>query len=82
MSGDSPGRQGGDLRDLGAVGLDLSTCVNPYGPPEAVLAALRGMSAEISGGIPTGRWNTSRQRTPATPASLPADSSQAVEPAT
>ena len=26
--------------------LDLSTCVNPYGPPDAVLAALRGMSAD------------------------------------
>lgn len=46
MTGDSPGRQGGDLRDLGAVGLDLSTCVNPYGPPDAVLAALRQLSGE------------------------------------
>jgi histidinol-phosphate/aromatic aminotransferase/cobyric acid decarboxylase-like protein len=38
-------RQGGDLRDCGPVQLDLSTCVNPYGPSDAVLAALRSMPA-------------------------------------
>ena len=46
MTSDARERQGGDLRDLGPVHLDLSTCVNPYGPPDAVLAALRGMSAD------------------------------------
>lgn len=39
-------RQGGDLRGRGLVRLDLSTCVNPYGPPDAVLRALRNMPAE------------------------------------
>lgn len=38
------GRQGGDLRARGPGLLDLSTCVNPYGPPEAVLVALRNMN--------------------------------------
>ena len=46
MTSDAQERQGGDLRDLGPVQLDLSTCVNPYGPPDGVLAALRGMSAD------------------------------------
>ena len=46
MISDARERQGGDLRDLGLVQLDLSTCVNPYGPPDTVLAALRGMSAD------------------------------------
>jgi len=46
MSSDTRQRQGGDLRDLGPIRLDLSTCVNPYGPPGAVVQALRGMSAE------------------------------------
>jgi histidinol-phosphate/aromatic aminotransferase/cobyric acid decarboxylase-like protein len=46
MTRDNLDRQGGDLRDLGPVQLDLSTCVNPYGPPDGVLAALRGMSAD------------------------------------
>ena len=36
-------RQGGDLRDRGNVRLDLSNCVNPYGPPDAVLEALRNV---------------------------------------
>jgi histidinol-phosphate/aromatic aminotransferase/cobyric acid decarboxylase-like protein len=43
MSAHSPGRQGGDLRGRGPVQLDLSTCVNPYGPPDAVLVTLRDM---------------------------------------
>jgi histidinol-phosphate/aromatic aminotransferase/cobyric acid decarboxylase-like protein len=43
VSAHSPGRQGGDLRGHGPVQLDLSTCVNPYGPPDTVLAALRAM---------------------------------------
>jgi histidinol-phosphate aminotransferase len=43
MSMQTPGRQGGDLRGQGAVRLDLSTCVNPYGPPDAVLSTLRNM---------------------------------------
>jgi len=36
-------RQGGDLRDLPVAGrlLDLSTCVNRYGPPPEVATALR-----------------------------------------
>lgn len=46
MSGVSLPRQGGDLRGRSPVQLDLSTCVNPYGPPDAVLEALRGMPAE------------------------------------
>jgi histidinol-phosphate/aromatic aminotransferase/cobyric acid decarboxylase-like protein len=43
MSAHSSGRQGGDLRGRGPVQLDLSTCVNPYGPPDAVLVTLRDM---------------------------------------
>jgi histidinol-phosphate/aromatic aminotransferase/cobyric acid decarboxylase-like protein len=46
MSTDARHRQGGDLRDLGPIRLDLSTCVNPHGPPAAVVQALRGMSAD------------------------------------
>ena len=46
MSTDARHRQGGDLRDLGPIRLDLSTCVNPYGPPGTVVQALRGMSAD------------------------------------
>lgn len=34
-------RQGGDLRDIASDVLDLSTCVNRYGPPPEVRAALR-----------------------------------------
>jgi histidinol-phosphate/aromatic aminotransferase/cobyric acid decarboxylase-like protein len=34
-------RQGGDLRGLEGVRWDLSTCVNPYGPPPGVIAMLR-----------------------------------------
>jgi histidinol-phosphate/aromatic aminotransferase/cobyric acid decarboxylase-like protein len=43
MSTESRPRQGGDLRGRSPVHLDLSTCVNPYGPPAAVLEALRNM---------------------------------------
>jgi histidinol-phosphate/aromatic aminotransferase/cobyric acid decarboxylase-like protein len=43
MSNHDMGRQGGDLRDRGLVQLDLSTCVNPYGPPDSVMVALRSM---------------------------------------
>jgi histidinol-phosphate/aromatic aminotransferase/cobyric acid decarboxylase-like protein len=43
MSTDARRRQGGDLRGLGAIQLDLSTCVNRYGPPDAVVQALRDM---------------------------------------
>ena len=43
MNAHTPGRQGGDLRGRGPVQLDLSTCVNPYGPPGTVLAVLRDM---------------------------------------
>jgi histidinol-phosphate/aromatic aminotransferase/cobyric acid decarboxylase-like protein len=39
-------RQGGDLRDRRPVQLDLSTCVNPYGPPASVLEALRNMPGD------------------------------------
>lgn len=46
MTRDSPERQGRDLRALGPVQLDLSTCVNPYGPPDGVLTALRGMNPD------------------------------------
>jgi len=46
MSTDARHRQGGNLRDLGPIQLDLSTCVNPYGPPGAVVQALRGMSPD------------------------------------
>lgn len=46
MTSDDRERQGGDLRELSPVQLDLSTCVNPYGPPDGVLTALRGMSAD------------------------------------
>jgi histidinol-phosphate/aromatic aminotransferase/cobyric acid decarboxylase-like protein len=43
MSDHDVERQGGDLRDRSLVQLDLSTCVNPYGPPDAVMAALRNI---------------------------------------
>jgi histidinol-phosphate/aromatic aminotransferase/cobyric acid decarboxylase-like protein len=46
MSAGNQARQGGDLRDCGPVQLDLSTCVNPYGPPQAVLEALRVMPGD------------------------------------
>jgi histidinol-phosphate/aromatic aminotransferase/cobyric acid decarboxylase-like protein len=42
MSTGSP-RQGGDLRGRGPVSLDLSTCVNPYGPPDTVMETLRSL---------------------------------------
>jgi histidinol-phosphate/aromatic aminotransferase/cobyric acid decarboxylase-like protein len=41
------GYQGGDQRNHGGVQLDLSTCVNPYGPPPAVMAVLRNLSESI-----------------------------------
>lgn len=54
MNTESPVRQGGDLRGSGPVQLDLSTCVNPYGPPDAVLAALRDMPASAVRAHPYG----------------------------
>lgn len=39
-------RQGGDLRGLDGIRWDLSTCVNPYGPPPAVLTVLQGVRPE------------------------------------
>ncbi len=47
MSNENHERQGGDLRGRSQVRLDLSTCVNPYGPPDAVLHALRNVPAEV-----------------------------------
>ena len=41
------GRQGGDRQGRGRVDLDLSTCVNPYGPPGAVMAALRNLPESL-----------------------------------
>lgn len=46
MSRQDHERQGGDLRGRSPVELDLSTCVNPYGPPDAVLEALRNMPSD------------------------------------
>ena len=46
MSTGSHQRQGGDLRGRGPVSLDLSTCVNPYGPPGTVMEALRSLPPE------------------------------------
>jgi histidinol-phosphate/aromatic aminotransferase/cobyric acid decarboxylase-like protein len=43
MSGEIKASQGGDLRGRGSVHLDLSTCVNPYGPPAAIMEALRNL---------------------------------------
>jgi histidinol-phosphate/aromatic aminotransferase/cobyric acid decarboxylase-like protein len=54
MNDHSGPRQGGDLRDCGQILLDLSTCVNPYGPPEAVLDALRSMPASAVRAHPYG----------------------------
>ena len=74
MTSDARERQGGDLRDLGPVQLDLSTCVNPYGPPDAVLAALRGMSADAIRRHPYGAARGRRGGLRATtPASLPTE---------
>lgn len=39
------GIQGGDDRALPDAALDLSTCVNPYGPPGSARAALLGLTA-------------------------------------
>src|SRR6267142_2089255 len=52
MSDQGQVRQGGDPRGRGPVQLDLSSCVNPYGPPDFVLAALRGISASAVRGHP------------------------------
>jgi len=41
MTGQALGVQGGDHRGRATVRLDLSTCVNPYGPPPAVMARIR-----------------------------------------
>lgn len=41
------GRQGGDQRDRSDIRLDLSTCVNPYGPPPQVMAAIRSVSEMV-----------------------------------
>jgi histidinol-phosphate/aromatic aminotransferase/cobyric acid decarboxylase-like protein len=38
------GTQGGDIRGLSGSVLDLSTCVNPYGPPPSVMKMLRNIS--------------------------------------
>jgi histidinol-phosphate/aromatic aminotransferase/cobyric acid decarboxylase-like protein len=38
-------RQGGDTDDK--VVLDLSTCVNPYGPPPSVIDALRNLQSDV-----------------------------------
>jgi len=46
MKDETRARQGGDLRGRSPIHLDLSTCVNPYGPPNAVLEALRDMPAD------------------------------------
>jgi histidinol-phosphate/aromatic aminotransferase/cobyric acid decarboxylase-like protein len=46
MSTENQERQGGDLRGRGPVRLDLSTCVNPYGPPDAVMEALRNLPGD------------------------------------
>jgi len=40
------GVQGGDTRGWTATALDLSTCVNPYGPPPAVMEMLRNISSK------------------------------------
>lgn len=40
------GSQGGDPQGLVGAALDLSTCVNPYGPPGSVMEALRGIPGE------------------------------------
>jgi histidinol-phosphate/aromatic aminotransferase/cobyric acid decarboxylase-like protein len=47
MSSQDSKLQGGDLRGRGPIRLDLSTCVNPYGPPGAVMDAIRNLSADI-----------------------------------
>jgi histidinol-phosphate aminotransferase len=52
MTGRDGEFQGGDLRGRGPVRLDLSTCVNPYGPPGAVLDALRALPASVVRGHP------------------------------
>ena len=73
MSTDSHQRQGGDLRGRGPVSLDLSTCVNPYGPPDTVMQALRSLPPERHPEpTPTRPPATSRRPTPPTSASLPA----------
>lgn len=46
MNADSQHRQGGDPRGRGPVRLDLSTCVNAYGPPDTVIEALRSLPPE------------------------------------
>ena len=47
LSPDATLRQGGDLRGLSADRsyLDLGTCVNRYGPPPSVAAALRNLTS-------------------------------------
>lgn len=47
MSTSSHQRQGGDLRGRGPASLDLSTCVNPYGPPATVMQAIRSLPPDV-----------------------------------
>lgn len=54
MSSLDPELQGGDLRGRGPVLLDLSTCVNPYGPPGAVLDAIRTLPVDVIRAHPYG----------------------------
>ena len=60
MAGDL-GRQGGDPRALGAGALDLSTCVNGYGPAPAGLAALHALEAPTLRGHPYRAAGTLRE---------------------
>ncbi|MGH3869026.1 MAG: pyridoxal phosphate-dependent aminotransferase [Pseudonocardiaceae bacterium] len=47
MNDSSLGRQGGDQGNRGGVKLDLSTCVNPYGPPPRVMSVLRNLPESL-----------------------------------
>jgi|ERR1700678_703 histidinol-phosphate/aromatic aminotransferase/cobyric acid decarboxylase-like protein len=48
------GAQGGDTRGLSDAVLDLSTCVNPYGPPPSVMEMLRTISPRVVRSHPYG----------------------------